>query len=423
MRRGSSTTYSGSRPKNEMRRATSGARLRDKTLTPAAAFVLLATAFGSLAFSSTVPTPLYSVYAARWGFSAATVTIVFAVYTVAVLATLLTLGRLSDHVGRRPVIVVSLSVQALGALLFITASGVPELMLARVAQGVGVGVGTPALAAALLDLHPERGAVASAIAPLVGTAAGSLLSGIFVQYLPWRTTLVYLVLAAMLVAESVGLLFIEETSPRAPGGRRSLRPRLALPLATRGAVLVVAPLLVAIWTLFGFYGSLGPALLYRISGSSSIAVGGLTLFVFAGAAAVMTLVLRRMAPEQVMSIASGALIIGVALCLVSVGTGSVVLFLVAALVSGVGFGAGLQGAFRSVLPRAAPQERGGLASTLYVIMYLAFGLPTVAAGFLVVHGGGLRSTAEIDGAVLIGLGGLALLGMLSRRQRTPTSDP
>jgi MFS family permease len=56
----------------------------------------------SLLAASAAPTPLYATYGRAWGFTSVTTTIVFGVYAVAVLAALLTLGRLSDYLGRRP---------------------------------------------------------------------------------------------------------------------------------------------------------------------------------------------------------------------------------------------------------------------------------------------------------------------------------
>ena len=71
---------------------------------PGIAFGLLTSILVSLLASSSAPTPLYATYQARWGFSAVTITVIFGVYAVAVLASLLVFGSLSDHVGRRPML-------------------------------------------------------------------------------------------------------------------------------------------------------------------------------------------------------------------------------------------------------------------------------------------------------------------------------
>src|ERR1700694_1243061 len=90
-------------------------------LPPKAAMLLLASIIVSFLAASSAPTPLYTVYQTRWGFSAIMTTVIFGVYALAVLATLLTLGKASDYVGRRPVLLGAIAVQALAVILFATA--------------------------------------------------------------------------------------------------------------------------------------------------------------------------------------------------------------------------------------------------------------------------------------------------------------
>src|SRR5260370_34604294 len=71
-------------------------------LSRAASFWLLATLFAFFLFAAGAPSPLYVVYEAMWHFSSLTLTAIFGVYALALLAALLTTGRLSDHLGRRP---------------------------------------------------------------------------------------------------------------------------------------------------------------------------------------------------------------------------------------------------------------------------------------------------------------------------------
>ena len=59
----------------------------------------------------------------------------------------------------------------------------------------------------MLDLDRAKGTLANAIAPSTGTAIGGLLSGVFVEYLPAPTSLVYLVLLAIVVVQGVGRLW------------------------------------------------------------------------------------------------------------------------------------------------------------------------------------------------------------------------
>jgi hypothetical protein len=106
--------------------------------------------------------------------------------------------------------------------------------------------------------------------------------------------------------------------------------------------------------------------------------------------------------------------------LVAVEMSSAAGFFASTVVAGIGMGAGLQGAFRTVVPLAPPGQRAGVLSVLYVVSYCGMGLPAITAGILVVHGGGLTSSARDYAVVLIVLAAAALAGLLvtnrSRRE-------
>ncbi len=384
-----------------------------------AAFGLQVSILLFLLAGSSAPTPLYSVYEAEWRFSPITVTVVFGIYALAVLTSLLTVGSLSDHIGRRPVLIAALVLQVVTMLIFTTATGVPELLLARVVQGLATGAAVGAIGAGLLDLNRTKGTIANGVGALAGTASGALGSALFVEYLPQPVHLVYVVLLAVFVAQLVGVLFMAESaSPRA-GALAALRPQFAVPAAARRPMLAAIPALVAVWALAGFYGSLGPAVVKAITGSTWFVLGGLALFTLAGSASLAVLVLRSVAPRRVMTLGTIALAVGVALTLVAMSSGSTAVFFTGAVISGVGFGAGFQGALRTVVPLAAEHERAGVLSTLYVVSYLAMGLPAVIGGVLVVHGGGLLTTGREYGAAVIALAVLALVALAAQREARP----
>src|SRR5215470_9021467 len=231
-----------------------------RTLSSRASFFLLASITVSFLAGSLAPTPLYPVYQAEWGFSTLTTTEIFGIYALALLGSLLVAGRLSDHVGRRPVLIIATLVQAVVMLIFATANGVAALMLGRAVQGIATGAALGAVGAGMLDLDKVRGPVANAVTPPLGTGAGGLLAGLLVHYLPAPTVLVYFVLATVFVLQAVGVIFMAETVTRRSGAVASLKPQIALPAAARAPMLLAAPILVAAWSLAGFYASLMPAL-------------------------------------------------------------------------------------------------------------------------------------------------------------------
>lgn len=381
-----------------------------------AAFYLQASIVVAFLAASSAPTPLYAVYQGEWGFSPITTTVVFGIYALAVLAALLTVGSLSDHIGRRPVLLAAIVLQAVAMIVLTTAGGVPELMIARVVQGLSTGAAVGAVGAGMLDLDKAKGTIANAIAPMTGTATGALTSGLLVQFLPAPTHLVYVALLAVFVLQGLGVALMRETSEPKPGALASLRPRFGVPKAARGPLLVAAPVLVAVWALAGLYGSVAPAVVRSVVGSDSLLLGGLALFALAGSGAVTVLLLRNVAPARVMLLGTVALIVGVGVTLLAVDHNSAAGFFTGTVIAGIGFGGGFQGAIRTIVPLAAPHERSGLLSTIYVLSYLAMGLPAVIGGFLVVHGGGLLPTTREYGIAVMTLGALALLGLAVPRR-------
>jgi MFS family permease len=368
---------------------------------------------------SSAPTPLYSVYQAEWRFSPLTTTVVFGVYALAVLASLLVTGRLSDHVGRRPVLLAAIAAQAATMVVFATADGVPMLLLARVMQGLSTGAALGAVGAGLLDLDKARGAVANAVAPLTGVATGAIGSGLVVQFLPVPTHLVYELLAGVFALQWAGVLLMRETAAPAPGAaavswRGSLRPRFALPGAARGPMLAAIPALVAVWSLGGFYGSLGPALVRLIAGSGSLVLGGLALFVLAATASLTVLLLRAASARTLTAFGVGALFAGSGLTYLAIADASPAVLLIGTVVAGGGFGAAFQGAVRSVIPLAPAHQRAGVLSLVYVVSYLALGLPAVIAGYLVTDTGAVLGTAKGYALAVMALAAVAIPGALRR---------
>ncbi len=251
------------------------------------AFLLqLSIAIGFLAGSSAA-SPLYAIYQARWGFSPITITIVFAIYAIGVLAALLTLGSLSDHVGRRPVLVVAIISQAIAMLIFATASGVPSLLVARVVQGLSTGAAIGAVGAGMIDLDRMKGTIANAVGPLMGTATGAIASGLMVQYVA-RTDGDDLSRAVRDLHRTGGRCHLDARDVVVETRRAGLAAT-AIPPAAGGACGHAASRSLRssrAGRLPGFYLSLGPTLVHRLVGSSAIALGSLAIFVFAGSGAV-----------------------------------------------------------------------------------------------------------------------------------------
>jgi len=364
--------------------------------------------------ASTAPSPLYALYREAWDFSALTLTVVFSTYAFALLGALLFFGALSDHRGRREVVLVSLGLEIASLLVFRHADSVAWLVAARAVQGVATGIATSALSAGMLDIHRERGSLLNSVSPLVGMGVGALGAGALAQFAPAPTRLVFDVLLAILVAQALAAFFLPETVSKRPGALAAMKPQLAVPARAWPTLWQVLPVNTAQWALGGFYASLGPSLARIVTGIHSPLIGGgvVATLVLAGAAAVLAV--RTRPARAVLAGGTAALIVGLGVTLGGVELHSTTMFFAGSFIAGLGFGAAFNGTMRSLVPLAQAHERAGLMSTFFVLSYLAFSLPAIAAG-LTAGRFGLQAASVGYGLVLVTLGVVAL-AMMARQK-------
>ncbi|MCX4630984.1 MULTISPECIES: MFS transporter [unclassified Streptomyces] len=376
-----------------------------------------------LMLSSSVPSALYVLYQERWGLSSGMITVVFALYAVTVLIGLLLFGSLSDTLGRRPVLGVGLVLAIVSMGLFAGAQGLGLLLAARAVQGLAVGLATGAMGAALLELTPRSrpalGAQVNSAGPTVGIGLGGIGAGLLVQYAPAPTVLSYLLLVAAFAVMLVGVFRMRESAPEArSGGRMRISARrIHVPAAVRGRFAILVLTIVAVWSVGGFYLSLGPHLALSLLHSTNYLVGGATVALLAGAATAAQLLLGRTEALRTAVLGLCGLLAGLGLVLLALGLGSAPVFLVATAVLGSGWGAAFLGSFRALSALAEPAHRGELTAAVYVFAYLAMSVPAVLAGMLTnIHG--LHRTSVGFMAAVAGVCALALFVTLRLAART-----
>ena len=384
-------------------------------------FWVFAAVLAVLFVGAGAPTPLYVVYERDYGFSAIVLTLVFAVYVVALLGAFVVAGRLSDHIGRRPVLLIALPINILAAVAFLAADATGWLLLARTIQGVSVGLATAALSASLLDTEPpERrglGAVVSSSAPLAGLAVGALGAAVLVQVGPDPERLVFWVLIAVLAASVAAVALTPEPAPAHGRWREALRPQVSVPRAIRPTFLAVSPCMIATWALGGLYLSLGPSLTRLLTGSSSYVVGALVVVALVGTGAVTGALTQSIAPERRMVGGTLLVVAGVVVTGLAIATRSTALLFGGSVVAGLGFGPSFAGVFGLITRGAEPHERAGLISAVYVVSYSAFSIPAVVAGLASTEWG-LRPTALVYALAVVLLATAALIAYRRVAERT-----
>ena len=371
-------------------------------------------AFLALA-ANTAASPLYRVYQARFGFSATVLTLLFTVYVVVLLVTLLLFGSASDYVGRRAVILAGLAAGAMASGLFLVAHALAVLFAARALQGLAVGLISGSASAAVLDLRPASRAapLVSSAAPTAGQAVGALGGSALAQYAPAPTRLIWWLLGGAFIIGIAAVLAMPEPGTVRPGVVSSLRPHVSVPREARGAFTAAVPCLVAVWALGGFYLALGPSLAAQLLHSDNLLWGGTLIFLLTGLGAGASAVLNRTNPDRVMLGGCLALIAGALLTAVSIAAGSPAVLFAGTAAAGLGFGPGFVGAYRATVALAPSGDRAELITAIYIVSYLASGIPVVIGGFATTHYG-LHTTALIYSLGVAALAAAAV-GLLIRR--------
>ncbi|MGW4119738.1 MFS transporter [Nocardia sp. NPDC004711] len=393
------------------------ARAASYRLPRMAAFWLLVAALALMLFASSAPSPLYPVYQQQWHYSSLVSTGVYAINVLALLATLLVAGSLSDHIGRRPVLFAAAVTALAGTLIFAEAQSVAWLFVARGVQGIAAGLSTGAISAALIDLQPpgsRLGVLMSSVAAGAGSAAGAMACGLLVTYAPAPTHLVFWLLAAAYLVLIAGVTMMPETA--APDGRAldSLIPKVSVPQSVRSVFRTLLPSIVATWALGGLYLSLGGALMRAQFHLNSPLAGGLVIVALQGASLTAAVFTRNWTIERALGRGPAFLVTGVVIALTGVATHEVWLFLVGSSIAGLGTGPTFTGILRMLTGLTEADRRAEVITATYVAAYLAFSLPAVLAG-LCLSRFDLSATAFGYGVIVLVLELIAVLSSARHR--------
>jgi MFS family permease len=349
---------------------------------------------------TTLPTPMYALYAVRMHFAVLTTTVIFASYAAGVLTALLVFGRWSDAVGRRPVLLAGAVFAVASAAVFLLADDVELLLVGRLLSGFSAGIFTGTATAAVVEAAPperrDRAAVMATIANVGGLGLGPLLAGVLVQYAPHPLQLSFVVHIVLVILAIAAVLIAPETS--ACTGRIGLQ-RLSVPAEVRPVFMTAATAAFAGFAVMGLFTAVAPSFVSGVIGISNHAVAGAMASSIFAASAISQLLARRIAPARAVAVGCAILAVGMAMLAVALHLSSLSGLIVAAVVAGVGQGISFSRGLAAVAELTPADRRAEVSSTYFVVAYVAISLPVVGEGLAAQHWG-LR-TAGVSFAVAI----------------------
>lgn len=338
------------------------------------------------ALGTSLITPLIPLYQDRLGFSDTVVTLFLGCYVVALVPSMLTLGQVSDRIGRRAVLLGAIATLAVAQVILITEPDLTGLLVARAIQGLATGAFFGTCTAFLVDAAPlgRMGfiAVLGSVSVRTGLGFGPGIGGVIAQYsdtplrLPFELHLIALAVAAGLVVSLPETVTVRS--------RRPLTLRLEVPAAERQVFWRVLVPSGALFSLFdGVALSLIPVFLVRTLGVNNYALVGAAGFLVLVSGAASQLILPRLAPAPAIGwglVAASVASVGVVL---SAPAESAPLALCSVAATGAAAGLVFKGGLDLCTQIAPVQDRGKLMSSYYVACYLGgFSVPLLVIGVL-----------------------------------------
>ena len=353
------------------------ARRRGYRLTAAVLLIMM--------LGGTLPVPLYVLYEKQMGFGPLGVTVVFASYVLGTLAALVLLGDLSDHIGRRRVLAIAVVCAAVSTGLFLAATGIGLLIVARVVSGTAAGFATGTATAALAELQPrgdhQAAAVVASGANMTGLGLGPLVAGLFAAYVAMPLHSVFWAYLGACALALAAVAVIPETV-RHRDRRVSFRPRMAVPSGL-GAVMLGACLGVfAAFSVLGLFSSLVPTFLHGVLGVHNLAlIGGGSFLIFV-TAAISQAVSARLPARRSVSTGVPLLLVCLAGLEAALFAKELWLFLIGTIAGGIAVGFIFRGGLSELNRLAEPRHRAAVVSTFFVAAYVGLGLPAVLTGLI-----------------------------------------
>ena len=340
------------------------------------------------ALGTSLITPLIPLYQERLGFNDTVVTLFLGCYVLALVPSMLTLGQLSDQIGRKGVLFGALAVLACAQLILTTEPDLALILICRAMQGLATGAFFGTCTAFLVDAAPSAkrqfAAGLGSISVRLGLGSGPGIAGLIAQYgpadrrlsLPFQGHLVAIAIAALVV------FFLPETiTTRA---RRPIRLRLEVPAAERAVFWRVLVPSGMIFSLFdGVALSLLPVFEVRTLEVTNYALVGSAGFLVLVSGALSQTLAPRIAPARAIAWGVGLASLFSLGVVAAAPLGSITLMLIAVAATGACCGLVFKGGVDLCTQIAPPQDRGKLISSYYVACYLGgFSVPLLVVGIL-----------------------------------------
>lgn len=348
-----------------------------------------------ICFAATaIPVPLIAIWTQALSLTTFEVSMTVFAYVGGCLTVLLFFSKLSNYLGHRATVILTLAIGIASCLCFIAPQNASAIILGRLLQGVFAGLATSAAMSWTVDTAPKShawlGTALSAAGPGIGFILGTVLSGLSAETGIISADTLFIGLAVTLaVVLAAAIPAVETMQPGAVSLIRALTPSFGIPPKARRVFPLCAVSYIGTWALStwfqGFSAMIGSAVF--TDGQPSPASAALTYMLLVAPYAAGGILCGKLNPRKMLlPLLTGYLVSGTGM-FAAAAYARPILFAVLLVLCGFIMGAICSLALKLLMECADITERAQTISTLYLAGYLGTSIPSFLLGYFVPNAG------------------------------------
>lgn len=349
-------------------------------------FIGAACSFAVVYAASSAPIPFYATYRETIGLTNGDLSMTSVAYFIGTVISLLVFARLSNYLGRRPVVLAVLGLSAVGCLMFFFINNAGMFLLGRFIQGLSCGLASSSVAAYVVDNAPESpewlGTAVTSGAPMIGLALGAFGSGALKQYGSGSLSLIFGILIIILACCAVLILISPETVTRTSGASTSLVPQIRVPQNIRNLLPAASATFIGTWAIGGFFQAFSAPMATEQLGTMNTMIAAAIFACMMAPNVIGGSLTGRVKPAVAQRIGMSVFFLCILVIVVSLRAGAVIPFLIASIFASAAWGMAFTGSMRGMLNRISQEDRAGVLSTIYLISYSGAAIPNLIVGKL-----------------------------------------
>lgn len=336
--------------------------------------------------ASATPIPLYDIYRQSDGLTYYDLALTAVVYFVGAITALLIFGRISNHLGRKPVALLIFLLTFIAIVILLDVNSATSLIIGRLILGFACGLASSALTSYIADSgaslpHWVPSAVISN-SPMVGLTIGAIVSGSLVEFAPYPRVLCYVVILIILCICTFLIILSKETVEKSSGVIASFKPKFSLPHADKRLFPIAAITFVSTWAMGAFYQAFGPSIAVDKLGTHSTLMIGILFSSYLLPSAIGGPLTAKFTPANIQRLGMIVFTLAVFGIISSLKFSNITIFIICSVIAGASQGAVLTGSIRSLLADIKLKERAGVLSLIYAVSYTGAAIPSFIAGQL-----------------------------------------